>query len=358
MKTNVGTWVNWCILLCSIGLLEWHGILFWQANVGVLGWAWSLLLEAAALWLWYRPRFMFRSLAMVASCLTLLGPVYQVAAPSFNSLYSTQAGIKQNATQLASLTVERDSLQSLIKTYQHNSLKRTGWLPPIQQAQSQLQAVNKKIVGLSGATPKTHSWMNQWTIIMEVVSLILFQLVAVLCITSLSSTARRKVAMENAVENGKTPMENSLENAGKHQRKQTENTPETIDNTAFPSFHSDGNKENGVVSDSVVSMEKWMPDFPLETDNVETMETPLLAAAETTQGLSVFDESDPVSVLVALDNSLRETGETATSFGRKHGISARDMSFLRNHKKLVEEGKRTISKRGLERVISALQCNA
>jgi hypothetical protein len=71
------------LLIGGIGLLQYHAILFWTAAVDPLtGWAWSLLLECAALWCWSHHRAAIRwGLGAVATVLVLAGPLYQVAKP-------------------------------------------------------------------------------------------------------------------------------------------------------------------------------------------------------------------------------------------------------------------------------------
>lgn len=45
-------WIGPLVVLASaIGLLQAHGMAFWSAELGSYGIAWSVLLEATALWL-------------------------------------------------------------------------------------------------------------------------------------------------------------------------------------------------------------------------------------------------------------------------------------------------------------------
>ncbi|MFP4182228.1 MAG: hypothetical protein ACLFTX_06495 [Thiohalospira sp.] len=53
------------ILIGCTAVIQYHAIQFWTAQVDpVTGWAWSLLLEAVALWLWWR-RGIIRALALL-----------------------------------------------------------------------------------------------------------------------------------------------------------------------------------------------------------------------------------------------------------------------------------------------------
>ncbi|MGH8490727.1 MAG: hypothetical protein ACREXS_18155, partial [Gammaproteobacteria bacterium] len=74
------------VLIGAIGLLQAHGIAFWSGKLGPYGIAWSVLLEATALWLWSRPAIGSRALACLASVLLLLGPLYQVGTPILDGL--------------------------------------------------------------------------------------------------------------------------------------------------------------------------------------------------------------------------------------------------------------------------------
>ena len=74
------------VLIGAIGLIQAHGIAFWSGKLGPYGIAWSVLLEATALWLWSRPAIGSRALACLASVLLLLGPLYQVGTPILDGL--------------------------------------------------------------------------------------------------------------------------------------------------------------------------------------------------------------------------------------------------------------------------------
>ena len=101
------------VLIGAIGLLQAHGIAFWSGKLGPYGIAWSVLLEATALWLWSRPAIGSRALACLASVLLLLGPLYQVGTPILDGLvlaeHSDRARSKEIPMAEAQIRSSRDS---------------------------------------------------------------------------------------------------------------------------------------------------------------------------------------------------------------------------------------------------------
>jgi hypothetical protein len=172
------------LLIGGIGLLQYHAILFWTAVVDpATGWAWSLLLEGAALWCWSHHRAAIRwGLGAVATVLVLAGPLYQVAEP----LVAERAGVEQSAEQRAVLAAEIAGLERALATYLDNSQSRVGWAGRIDDTQAQLTAARAELRGLTASEPLRIEWQRQAIILMQAVALVLFQLLNVVMIRTLS----------------------------------------------------------------------------------------------------------------------------------------------------------------------------
>lgn len=171
------------ILIGGIGLLQYHAIVFWTDVVDPFtGWAWSLLLEGAALWCWSHPRWSIRSLGAVATVLVLAGPLYQVSAP----LVSERVSADQSSEQRTVIAAEIAGLEHALATYLGNSEKRVGWSGRIDSTQQQLTAARAELRRLTSAAPQRIEWQRQAIIVMQAVALVLFQLLNVIMIRTLS----------------------------------------------------------------------------------------------------------------------------------------------------------------------------
>src|SRR5690554_5107948 len=141
------------ILIGSITLLQIHAISFWQQYVGTIGFAWSILLEATALWLWYQPRMAYRTLALLASVLVLLGPIHHVSEPLIEELTVSAPRESARLARIESLREERTLVVESLQTFRQNSRERSGWLPAIQDGQDRLQEIDAELAELLATPP-------------------------------------------------------------------------------------------------------------------------------------------------------------------------------------------------------------
>lgn len=340
-KRLIGLLVATIILLGSVALLQWHGIKFWQEKVGSHGWAWSLLLEFIALWLWYQRSISFRALALVASLLTLSGPIYQVAKPTFVQSYDVVSQHESNKTRLASLMDEKARLTEQLGVYQENSIKRTGWLGAITTANDRITEIDNEITEIKLSNDNKVSWFFDWVILMEIASLLLFQVVAVLSITTIS----KKV-----------------------------NDMEVADGEVFPNdetkeTHRRKGAESGGFAESLMenSMEKWRerqvenqnttPGKPLLVGGQEIsieenapQEKPQEEPQPESAGESTEETFEPLIILNELNEYMKNEGLNFSKFSALSGVSSKELSFLRNHSKRLETGERTVSIPALEKI--------
>jgi hypothetical protein len=178
------------LLVAAIGLMQYHAIMFWSEHVDLTtGWAWSLLLEGSALWLWSSKRIAQRILGAVATVLVLAGPLYQVSAPLITEWQATDRGAVANAERRTTLTAEINSLETALNTYLSNSATRQGWASRLDATQARLDTARNelKAVIAAEAMPTRLTWQRQAVIAMQAIALVLFQILGVLAIRTLAT---------------------------------------------------------------------------------------------------------------------------------------------------------------------------
>ncbi len=186
------------LLLGCIGILQYHAIQFWIAHTGPLGAAWSLLLEGAALWLWSDNRATCRALGALVTILLLAGHLYQVSAPLIED--SQRAGLTASAGADRSGQIEQEvaTLEGALATYLANSATRQGWVGRIDHTQARIEQLRAEQASLTAARAKPaprQPWQATAVVAMEALAIVIFQLVAVLCIGELHE--RRADAAQN-----------------------------------------------------------------------------------------------------------------------------------------------------------------
>lgn len=300
MDTNINTLVSIAILISCVCLLQIHGIAFWTAKVGVFGWGWSLLLEVSALWLWHKPKVSHRLLAVLVSLLTLAGPIHHVTSPILAA--SNQVANEATASQimLNNLESEKDRLENQLATYQANSEKRTGWLTPITATNKRLIEIDERIATLTINKPDNAKLYVNWVIIMEVAGLIIFQIVAVLTILSLSKGTSKP---------------------SKPKIKEQVDPP-----------------KNTQLIEKIVTTEDTSDESNLPEDDLS---------------LEIV-ELEPLTILENVEVFLKRTGKNFREFSEYAGVSPKELSFLRNHEKRLVSGERTVSIKALEQIQKAL----
>ncbi|MBL4797619.1 MAG: hypothetical protein JKY50_09405 [Oleispira sp.] len=188
------------LLIAAATLMQIHSIEFWMNQTGdYSGILWSLLLEGAALWLWASHNGWKSALGLVASLLVLAGPLYQVSSPAItqwqnsNTLPGLQ--IKQETVLLAEVV----SLESSLAQYNDNSASRVGWSGRIDETKADLKTANAELKQFYKAQeqPVVMGWQSMAVIAMQAISLVLFQLLIVLTIRSLSAEKKAVKAGAN-----------------------------------------------------------------------------------------------------------------------------------------------------------------
>jgi len=313
------------VLAGAIALLQVHAIQFWTEFIGSMGWAWAVLLEVVALWLWYQRQLARRMLAMVASVLTLTGPVYMVCEPLVEEWQSASHVDAGRELQIERLTLEASRLEESIETFRANSEARAGWLEPIQDTQARLAEVDTQLATLVAAPPAvTSNWRQQAVIGMQAVALLIFQLAAVLAITTLSSQRQQVIAA------GVTPCPTSTCGSLRG------GPLETGQNLAVA----------GAVNTEAVTC-----------NHEPELGTPSMSEAndDSELGKGGFAYADIVELRDALEQLLGDREMTQAAFCRDHEFSPRDLSLLRRHEARCAAGGRTISVTALDRLAEILR---
>lgn len=312
------------VLAGAIALLQVHAIQFWTEFIGPMGWAWAVLLEVVALWLWYQRQLARRMLAMVASVLTLTGPVYMVCEPLIEEWQSSSHVDAGRELRIERLTLEASRLEESIETFRANSEARAGWLEPIQDAQTRLAEVDSQLATLVAAPPAvTSNWRQQAVIGMQAVALLIFQLAAVLAITTLSS--RRQQVIAEGV-------------------------------TACPTSTCGSLREGPPNSGQNLAVGGAVPTEAITCNHEPELGTPSMSEAndDSELGKGGFAYADIVELRDALEQLLEDREMTQAAFCRDHEFSPRDLSLLRRHEARCAAGERTISVTALDRLAEIL----
>ena len=187
------------LLAGGVALLQWHSIRFWSAQVGATGWAWSVLLEGVALWLWYRGRLAMRLLGLIASTLLLAGPLYQVGMPLAQELGAANEAGAARARTVTLLEGRVASLKQQLSTYLDNSRSRSGWLPAIARTEHELKEAETELRALYTARRESVPQLGNVrhaVIAMQAVALLLFQVTNILALRTLAEREPRTCERE------------------------------------------------------------------------------------------------------------------------------------------------------------------
>lgn len=174
---------------------------FWTGHVGAAGVAWSLILEAVALWLWWQRR---RALAVLASALLIAGPFHQLSAPTVEALRTAQA----SATLLVMERAEVAQLETSLERYQANSAERLGWAERIDRAQSALDAARDRLRHRLAAQAAAADWRELGVVGLQALALLVVMVTQVLAVGQLRPAGTGKAdeqltAIHEAAERGK-----------------------------------------------------------------------------------------------------------------------------------------------------------
>ncbi|MGK0547760.1 helix-turn-helix domain-containing protein [Halomonas cupida] len=316
------------VLTGAIALLQLHAIQFWTEFVGPMGWAWAVLLEVVALWLWYQRQLARRALALVTSVLALTGPVYTVCEPLVEEWQMASHVDAGRELRIERLTQEALRLEESLATFRENSEVRAGWLAPIQESQARLTVVDSELAELMATPPaESMTWRQQALVAMQALALIIFQLSAVLAITSLSRMGRPTPAPTvsgGPISSGDRLLEDCAD-IGEGVAEPCATSPEDISCNLESRLGKPGMNETN---------------------------------DESELGKGHFEYANILALRESLEQLLQERGITQAAFCRDHGVSPRDLSLLRRHEARSAKGERTISITALERLATIIDAQS
>ncbi len=146
--------IAFVIVVLGTVIIQWHGIGFWTEHAGTSGIAWSIVLEAAALWLWWHPRLPARLVGAAGTLILLAGPVYHITQPVLGQWQHERATAAELADAIAQERLLRDELARFLD----NSGKRSGWLPAIEDTHARLDRTRARIRALRSRTHGAAAW--------------------------------------------------------------------------------------------------------------------------------------------------------------------------------------------------------
>lgn len=132
------------VISCTC-LIQIHGWQFWLQQAGTSGPIWSVVLEAAALWLWWHSSRLVRFVGLVGTLVVLSGPLFVLSQPAVSAWQAAQAQ-RQEAVALRS---EIASLEATREAFVQNSRQRAGWLPAIERVQARIEHARERLRVLS-----------------------------------------------------------------------------------------------------------------------------------------------------------------------------------------------------------------
>lgn len=127
------------VIILSTILMQIHSIDYWLEAAGPSGWAWSIALEAAMLWLWYQKRLL--PVRILAALILISGPWYTLTSPAIESLQE-KTEIRE---QILSEESKVNQLTASIARYEENSAERIGWSGRIDRTQTRLDLARESL---------------------------------------------------------------------------------------------------------------------------------------------------------------------------------------------------------------------
>lgn len=304
------------LVACEVAV-QWHGWDFWNRHFDpTVGWVVSVMLGVLAASFWWQAagpigwfkRGIYGALALAATAVLLTGPFLEVTLP-------LQTALRQSLV----LDERIDRLETQLETYHQNSQNRAGWLDEIQATKASMEDLEAKRLN----TPAW--WQSSPAILLQALALLILQMGAAV----MAGWASR---IWGADETGtETPETESETKAGavsvESHPAETSPTPETTrdDEKVFQPINC--------------------PETAPSTETLEPAE--MKSGTEMKQPTEMnhphLDDFTIRRLQQTLSSKIKIAGISARKWCDSNQVNPRDLSFLANHFKRVEEGKETIS---------------
>ncbi|WP_276681220.1 hypothetical protein [Thalassolituus oleivorans] len=182
MKTLLKKLPALALLIGAVTLLQIHAMAWWTQYDPATGWLWSVVIEAGAIWLWSARSLLRNSIALFATALALIAPLYQLAAPMLDGQRATQQAATTLPARTAAAQAQIETLTASLAQYNDNSAHRGGWAPLIASTQQQLATARADLTALQteAATPAPVALAVYLPLAMQMIALCLLQCLVVL----------------------------------------------------------------------------------------------------------------------------------------------------------------------------------
>jgi len=182
MKTLLKKLPALALLIGAVTLLQIHAMAWWTQYDPATGWLWSVVIEAGAIWLWSARSLLRNSIALFATALALIAPLYQLAAPMLDGQRATQQAATTLPARTAAAQAQIATLTASLAQYNDNSAHRGGWAPLIASTQQQLATARADLAALQteAATPAPVALAVYLPMAMQMIALCLLQCLVVL----------------------------------------------------------------------------------------------------------------------------------------------------------------------------------
>ena len=292
-KKNGGLAINLVMIITSFCLMQWHSIEFWKITAGPdTGWAWSIGLEIAMLYLWYNRKHRF--LKYIAALILIAGPWYQMTSPAVRNIQNTNT----IETEIEIETQRLDQLSKSMTIYENNSITVRGWAGRIDRTQKAKNERSARINELYSELSKQNSAWREYMVTAVQSAALLIILIAQL--SAVSNLGTRQIA-------GTTKPEPTIHTTSKSKRPATETSKMTtnfLDEISISKFE----------------------DFDKTVENAAT----------------------EITVELPKHNSQKALAQTLD-------IDQKSISLILNHKKRKLSGTERISSNALNKVLKALE---
>lgn len=170
------------LLTGAVVLLQIHAIAWWTQYDPATGWLWSIVIEAGAIWLWSARSFLRNCIAVFATALALIAPLYQLAGPMLDGQRATQQAADTLPARTQAAQAQIATLIASLVQYNDNSAHRGGWAPLIASTQQQLATARADLNALQteAAIPAPVALAVYLPLAMQMIALCLLQCLVVL----------------------------------------------------------------------------------------------------------------------------------------------------------------------------------
>ena len=184
------------LLIGAVVLLQNHAMNWWMQYDQATGWLWSLVIEAGAIWLWSAKNGLRNGIAVFATALALIAPLYDLAEPVLDQQRSAEQATTTLPQRTQAARERIASLEASLAMYNANSQTRAGWYELIANTQQQLTQARDNLAHLQNesATAAPAALSLYLPLAMQMLALCILQCLVVLTTRTLFSHSKPNTA--------------------------------------------------------------------------------------------------------------------------------------------------------------------